>query len=92
MLQRIKINIESGESKEESGKVIWTNSEIGQIIEDIESLSFIEKGSHSFKESYGLKEFLSHIERQSTVLDVLLVQVKTIVFLLYWKLVLIYYF
>ena len=82
MLQRIKINIESGESKEESGKVIWTNSEVGQIIEDIESLSFIEKGSHSFKESYGLKEFLSHIERQSTVLDVLLVQVKTIVSIL----------
>ena len=80
MLQRIKINIESGESKDESGKVIWTNSEIWQIIEYIKSLSFIEKGSHSFKESYGLKEFLSHIERQSTVLDVLLVQVKTIVF------------
>ena len=55
--QRIKKSIKSGESKEESGKVIWTNSENGQIIEDIESLSFIEKGSHSFKESYGLKEF-----------------------------------
>ena len=82
MLQRIKINIESGESKDESGKVIWTNSEIWQIIEYIKSLSFIEKGSHSFKESYGLKEFLSHIERQSTVLDVLLVQVKTIVSIL----------
>ena len=78
-LQRIKINIENGESKEESRKVIWTNSEIGQIIEDIESLSFIEKGSHSFKKSYGLKEFISHIQRQSTVLDVLLVQVKAIV-------------
>ena len=81
-LQRIKINIESGESKEENGKVIWTNSEIGQIIEYIKSLSFIEKGSRSFKESYELKEFLSHIERQSTVLDVLLVQVKTIVSIL----------
>ena len=64
----------------ESSKVIWTNSEIGQIIEYIKPLSFIEKGSHSFKESYGLKEFLSHIERQWTILDVLLVQVKTIVF------------
>ena len=80
MLRRIKKNIESGEQKEESGKVVWTNSEIGQIIEDIKSLSFIEKGSHSFKESYGLKEFLSHIQRQSTVLDVLIVQVKAIVF------------
>ena len=81
-LQRIKINIKNGESKEESRKVIWTNSEIGQIIEDIESLSFIEKGSHSFKESYGLKEFISHIQRQSTVLDVLLIQVKAIVSIL----------
>ena len=81
-LQRIKKSIKSGECKEESSKVLWTNYEIGQIIEDIESLSFIEKGSHSFKESYGLKEFLSHIERQSTVLDVLLVQVKTIVSIL----------
>ena len=43
------------------------------------SHSFIEEGSHSFQESYGLKEFLSHLERQSTVLDVLLVQVKAIV-------------
>ena len=81
-LQRIKKSIESGECKEESSKVIWTNSEIGQIIEDIESLSFIEKGSHSFKKFYGLKEFLSHIQRQSTILDVLLVQVKTIVSIL----------
>ena len=78
--QRIKKSIKSGESKEESGKVIWTNPENGQIIEDIESISFIEKGSHSFKESYGLKEFISHIQSQFTVLDVLLVQVKTIVF------------
>ena len=78
-LQRIKKSIDSGEFKEETSKVVWTNSEIGQIIEDISSLSFIEKGSHSFKKSYGLKEFLSRIERQSTVLDALLVQVKAIV-------------
>ena len=80
--QRIKKSIKSGESKEESGKAIWTNLENGQIIEDIESISFIEKGSHSFKESYGLKEFISHIQSQSTVLEVLLVQVKTIVSIL----------
>ena len=80
--QRIKKSIKSGESKEESGKVIWTNPENGQIIEYIKSLSFIEKGSHSFKESYGLKEFISHIQSQSTILDVLLVQVKTIVSIL----------
>ena len=83
--QRIKKSIQSGESKEEGGKVIWTNPENGQIVEDIESLTFIEKGSHSFKESYGLKEFISHIQSQSTVLDVLLVQVKTIVFFNYFN-------
>ena len=85
MLQRIKKSIESGEIKEESGNVIWTNSSIGQIIRlDILLktflLSFVEKDSHSFKKSYGLKEFISHIETQSTELDVLLVQVKAIVF------------
>ena len=87
MLQRIKKSIESGEIKEESGNVIWTNSSIGQIIRlDILLktflLSFVEKDSHSFKKSYGLKEFISHIETQSTELDVLLVQVKAIVSIL----------
>ena len=80
VLQRIRKSIENEKLKKESGKVLWTNSDIGIIIEDIESLSFIKKDSQSFKESDGLKEFLSHIERQSTVLDALLVQVKAIVF------------
>ena len=91
-LQRIKNSIESGEFKEESGKVVWTNSKIGQIIVDIAYLSFIKKGSHSFKESYGFQDFLSRIERQSTVLDILLVQVKAIVIILIFILELIYYF
>ena len=80
-LQRIKKSIESGEFREESGKVILTNSDVGQIIEDIASLSYIES-SHSFKVSYGLKEFLSYIEGKSIILDVLLVQVKAIVSIL----------
>ena len=41
---------------------------IGKLLKT-SSLSFIEKGSHSFKESYGLKEFISHIQSQSTVLQ-----------------------
>ena len=88
MLQRTKKNIESGKIKEENGNVIWKNSKIRQILRldkllKTYLLSFVEKGSHSFKESYGLKELISYIETQSTVLDVLLVQVKTIVFLLF---------
>ena len=46
---------------------------------------FIEKGSHTFKKSFGLKESLSFIERQSTVLDLLLVQVKVIVIYYYFN-------
>ena len=46
------------------------------------SISFIEKDSHSFKDSYGLKEFISQIEKQSTILDVLLIQSKAIVSIL----------
>ena len=82
VLQRIRESIDCGEFKEESGKITWTNSDFVKIIENIESLSFVEKGSHSFKESYGFKQYLSCIERQSTVLDVLLVQVKAIVSIL----------
>ena len=87
VLQRIKKSIKNGEIKEENGNVIWKNSNIRQILRlDKLSktflLSFVEKGSHSFKESYGLKEFISHIETQSNLLDVLLVQVKTIVSIL----------
>ena len=87
MLQRTKKSIESGKIKEENGNVIWKNSKIRQILRldkllKTYLLSFVEKGSHSFKESYGLKELISYIETQSTVLDVLLVQVKTIVSIL----------
>ena len=90
VLQRIKKSIKNGEIKEENGNVIWKNSNIRQILRlDKLSktflLSFVEKGSHSFKESYGLKEFISHIETQSNLLDVLLVQVKTIVFYNYFN-------
>ena len=81
-LQRIRNSIDWGEFKEESGKITWTNSDFVKIIEDIESLSFVEKGSHSFKKSYGLKQYLSRIERQSTVVNILLVQVETIGFIL----------
>ena len=77
-LQRIKNSIESGKSKKVA-KVKRTDPQIGKIIKKIKSLFFIDKGSNSFKESYELKEFFSRIERQSTVLDVLLVQVKAIV-------------
>ena len=81
-LQRTKNSIDNEEFIIKSDKVVWTNPQIGKTYKGIKSLSFIEKGSHSFKESYGLKEFLSRIERQSTVLDVLLVQVKAIVSIL----------
>ena len=82
--KKIKKSIESGDIKEENGNVIWTDSNIRQIMRldkllKTFLLSFVEKGSHSFKESYGLKEFISHIQTQSIVLDVLLVQVKAIV-------------
>ena len=78
-LQRIKGNVKSGKLKKVGKTAIWTNEKTGEVIEYYIFHSFVEEGSHTFQESYGLKEFLSHLERQSTVLDVLLVQVKAIV-------------
>ena len=71
MLQGIKKNIEKGEFKEENDEVMWINPGVCQIIDD--------KGTYSFKRSSELLEFISRIEKQSTMLDVLLVQVKAIV-------------
>ena len=82
MLQRINTNIESGEFNEENENQIWKNADIGQIMEDMESFSFNEKDSQSFKKSFRFNDFISYIERQSTILDVLLVQAKAIVSIL----------
>ena len=41
VLQKIKTNIQNGKFKENRDKVIWTNTDIGQIIEDIASLSLL---------------------------------------------------
>lgn len=82
MLERINTNIESGEFNEENENQIRKNADIGQITEDMESFSFNEKDSQSFKKSYRFNDFISYIERQSTILDVLLVQAKAIVSIL----------
>ena len=80
IIQAIRINIENKDFSEEKDKIIWASPKTKFIVEWDVSSSVIEKGYHSFKESYGLKEFISYIEYQATILDALLVQAKTIVY------------
>ena len=80
IIQEIRINIENKDFSEEKDKIIWASPKTKFIVEWDVSSSVIEKGYHSFKESYGLNEFISYIEYQATILDALLVQAKSIVY------------
>ena len=80
-LQRIKTSIAKGKFTIQNDKIICKNNHTKEIVGRKLFCAFIQKDSHSFKESYGLKEFISHLEWQATILDALLIQAKVIVFI-----------